>query len=204
MATVEELDTQISQREQELGPLAQSAEAAQDRCLERFADALAAITSEHARKAVIADPSTTQELIATGRLATLKAAVADQVNGSGEQVETCLRSAEVWIHRHPEKASSTWDFNFKPYNRASDSALHHDGWSAALRCLSQPLSQLFARHGYGQTFYLGHVAWPPEVWEALGLYSTSARAYMSVRKEINDLQAQRATVMAANAWDSDD
>jgi hypothetical protein len=201
MPTIEELDALIAEKDQELIPLTSAAGSAQDRCLERIAEELAVKIEAHAKGVAERHPSATATLQDERRLTELRVALRTLAAESKNQVETCLRSAEPWVHLHPERPRY-WDQEFTNHvgNR-------HDqlpsGWSAALKCLSGPLDTLLANSGYPhEELRLTHAEWSADLWGALALYADDARALMTVRFARQELKRERDRLAAANAWES--
>jgi hypothetical protein len=210
MPSVEQLDSEIAEKDRDLVPLAAAADAAQERCLERFGVALAPMIAEHARRIVVGEPDVTEGLKDTSRLEALKEAVRSLEEGSRELVEKCCRSATPWIHLHPT-AYSKWDQDqaFTPrvaINASSEpksGALHVSSWAGPLGCLPGPINALFKSYGYKRSaWFLTHIEWPAEVWETLVDYDAVSREFMTLWEERARLQSERAALAAANAWDT--
>jgi hypothetical protein len=210
MPSVEQFDSEIAEKDQEFVPLAEAADAALERCLDRFAAALAPKIVEYARRSVIAEPDVTEDLSATGRLDALKKAITSLEKGSRELVEKCFRSAQPWVHLHPP-AYSPWDQDhaFTPRVMGSAGAeantrvLDPSSWKKPLNCLSSPITAVFKTYGYKRAAWdMTFVEWPADVWEALADYDAVSRKFMTIWKERARLQSERAALAAANAWDT--
>jgi hypothetical protein len=200
MATVEQLDREIAQKDEELLPLTKAAEAAQERCLERFAAALGPMMSQYARRSAADEADVTEALRTSGRLSGLKSIVRSLESESRELVEKCLRSSGPWTHVDPE--AHRWSIAF-PSTPVTGPGKLSSGWRDSLTCLARPLASALKTHGYQRaSFYLTNMEWPPDVLEALRAYGDSTERFMRVWNERGELRRDRAKVAAENAWDS--
>jgi hypothetical protein len=204
MASVEEFDTQIAEKDRDVAALTEAAEAAQQRCLDRFGAAFSAKIAEQARHTVAAEPALTQDLEDSGRLKLLKGAVQSLQSQSRQLVEQCLRGAKTWVHLQPAQHQGRhFDHVFQPERKGPNSTGSlYMAWRDPMKCLAGHLERVFTKYGYTSRYFrLDAALWPTDVWEALGDYATCAQSLMRAWIDRSDLQKERAKLSAQNAWD---